>query len=104
MLAAGKLVGVLNVNSLKPRRPFTPGQVKALSILTSTAAAALENEALYSSLEAREKRFRALIENSSDAVTLLNSEGRFLYISASAQRVLGYAPEELVGQKRLQTD
>jgi len=98
MLAAGKLVGVLNVNSLKPRHPFTLGQVKALSILTSTAAAALENEALYSSLEAREKRFRALIENSSDAVTLLNSEGRFLYTSASAQRVLGYAAEDLVGQ------
>jgi PAS domain S-box-containing protein len=98
MLAARKLVGVLNVNSLKPRHPFTLGQAKALSILTSTAAAALENEALYSSLEARENRFRALIENSSDAVALLNAEGRFLYTSASAQRVLGYAPEELVGQ------
>ncbi|HLE27665.1 MAG TPA: HD domain-containing phosphohydrolase [Anaerolineales bacterium] len=98
MRAAGKLVGVLNVNSLQSRRSFTPGQIKALSILTSTAAAALENEALYSTLEAREKHFRALIENSSDAVTLLNPEGRVIYTSASARRVLGYAPEELAGQ------
>ena len=98
MRAAGKLVGVLNVNSLQSRRSFTPGQIKALSILTSTAAAALENEALYSTLEAREKHFRALIENSSDAVTLLNPEGRVIYTSVSARRVLGYAPEELAGQ------
>ena len=98
MLAAGKLLGVLNVNSLQPRRPFTLGQVKALSILTSTAAAALENEALYSALQAREKRFHALIENSSDAVTLLNPEGLVLYTSASARQVLGYAPEQLAGQ------
>ena len=98
MLAAGKPVGVLNVNRLQPRRPFTLGQVRALSILTSTAAAALQNEALYSALEASEKRFRALIENSSDAVTLLNPEGLFLYTSASARRVLGYAPQELAGQ------
>jgi PAS domain S-box-containing protein len=98
MLAGGQVVGVLNVNSLQPHRQFTPGQVKALSILTGTAAAALENEALYRDLEAREKRFRALIENSSDAIALLNLEGRFIYTSASARRVLGYEPEELVGQ------
>jgi PAS domain S-box-containing protein len=98
MMTAGKLVGILNVNRLQARRPFTPGEVKALSILTSAAGAALETEALYSSLELREKRFRALIENSSDAVSLLNNEGRFIYNSTSVQRVLGYTPEELMGQ------
>jgi PAS domain S-box-containing protein len=98
MLAAGKLIGVLNINKLHPRRAFTPGQVKALSILTSTAAAALENEALYRALETREKHFRALLENSSDTVTLLNPEGRISYSGPSARQVLGYEPYELVSQ------
>jgi PAS domain S-box-containing protein len=42
-----------------------------------------------------EKRFRALIENSSDAVILTDPDGEVQYASPSAARVLGYAPEEM---------
>jgi PAS domain S-box-containing protein len=44
-----------------------------------------------------EKRFRALIENSSDAVLLMNPHGGVLYASPSTARVLGYSPEEMTG-------
>ncbi len=46
----------------------------------------------------REKKFRALTENSLDIVTLLNREGVYQFNSPSVKRVLGYEPEELVGQ------
>ena len=49
MLAGGKLMGVLSVSAAQRRRPFTLGQVKALSILTNLAATALDNAALYAS-------------------------------------------------------
>jgi PAS domain S-box-containing protein len=45
-----------------------------------------------------EKRFRALIENSSDAVLLLGADGTVLYASPSVARVRGFSPEELVGR------
>lgn len=45
-----------------------------------------------------EKRFRALIENSADAIALMTADGLFLYASSSTARVLGYQPEELVGR------
>lgn len=45
-----------------------------------------------------DKLFRALIENISDAIALLDKQGRLLYISPSATRVLGYPPEEVIGQ------
>lgn len=45
-----------------------------------------------------EERFRALIENSADAIGLLTAQGTFLYASPSTQRVLGYLPEELIGR------
>ena len=48
-------------------------------------------------IEASERRFRALVENSSDAITLQDAAGRVFYCSPSCRRVLGYAPEELVG-------
>ena len=45
-----------------------------------------------------EKRFRALIENSSDAISLLNPDGNVTYASASTVGVLGLRPEDLVGR------
>ena len=46
----------------------------------------------------REKYFRTLTENALDIVTVLNREGIYLYNSPSLQRVLGYAPENLIGK------
>jgi len=48
--------------------------------------------------EAREQRFRALIENSRDAITLLDAQARIVFHSASATRITGYAPEEVLGE------
>ena len=45
-----------------------------------------------------EKRFRALIENSTDAVALLDTSGTILYASPSTKRILGYESEEFVGR------
>lgn len=48
-------------------------------------------------LQQREGHFQALVENSSDAFTILNSEGIILYGSPSVERIVGYKPEALVG-------
>ncbi len=45
-------------------------------------------------LEIAETRFRALIENTVDAVLILNTEGNPTYASPSIKRVLGYTEEE----------
>ncbi|HEX9163435.1 MAG TPA: PAS domain S-box protein [Thermoanaerobaculia bacterium] len=44
-----------------------------------------------------EERFRALIENSSDIIAVVDAAGRVLYESPSAERILGFTSEELVG-------
>ena len=45
-----------------------------------------------------ERQFRALIENSLDIVTILNKDGTIRYESPSVEDILGYHPEELIGQ------
>ena len=45
-------------------------------------------------LESAETRFRALIENTVDAVVIINTDGRVTYASPSVTRVLGYTEEE----------
>ena len=49
-------------------------------------------------LDAGEMRFRTLTENSSDIITIVDSDGRVRYASPSA-RTLGYAPGELFGHQ-----
>jgi diguanylate cyclase (GGDEF)-like protein/PAS domain S-box-containing protein len=49
-------------------------------------------------LRKSEERFRALTQKSSDIVTLLGTDGTIRYQSPSIERILGYQPEELVGE------
>ena len=55
LLVANKVVGTLNVNALSRPRPFTPAQVKVLTIVASTAAAALESASLYAQMRQSQK-------------------------------------------------
>src|SRR5256885_15112872 len=45
-----------------------------------------------------ELSFQTLIEHSVDAIALVDSRGKVLYLSPSIERLSGYTPEELVGQ------
>ncbi|HET8851398.1 MAG TPA: PAS domain-containing sensor histidine kinase, partial [Ktedonobacteraceae bacterium] len=44
-----------------------------------------------------EQLFRALIEHSPDAITLIAADGTITYASPSIAHITGYAPEEIVG-------
>jgi PAS domain S-box-containing protein len=50
-------------------------------------------------LRQSEKRFRALIENSSDGIVLLDPAGIVLYAGPSTERIIGYCNEEFVGTR-----
>ena len=52
-------------------------------------------------LQRSEEHFRALIENGSDLISIVDEEGRFLYNSPSVKRILGYDPEKLLGLSAL---
>src|ERR1700730_12592449 len=49
-------------------------------------------------LQASERRFRALLENSWIGITMLSAEATILYINQSVTRILGFGVEEVVGQ------
>ncbi len=48
-------------------------------------------------LKASEERFRVLIRNASDIITVLDAEGKILYESPAVERILGFKPEDRVG-------
>jgi two-component system cell cycle sensor histidine kinase/response regulator CckA len=50
-------------------------------------------------LQEREAHFRSLIENASDLIAILDAKGRFLYLSPSIERILGYEADAVMGRK-----
>jgi len=51
-------------------------------------------------LRQSEDRFRSLVQNSSDIITILEPDGTIHYVSPSISRVLGYKPEDLIGKNK----
>jgi diguanylate cyclase (GGDEF)-like protein/PAS domain S-box-containing protein len=73
----------------------------ALQSLATQASLALDSAALSEEIHRRagEARFSSLVQNSSDLITVLDSDATVLYQSPSIEHVLGYAPEEILGTR-----
>jgi diguanylate cyclase (GGDEF)-like protein/PAS domain S-box-containing protein len=73
----------------------------SLTALATEASLALESAALTEEVHRRtsEARFGSLVQHASDLITVLDATGLVVYQSPSSERVLGYAPEELVGTR-----
>lgn len=56
-----------------------------------------ERKRMEEALQASEKRFRALIEHSADAIALVDATGKVIYASPSAARIRGVTPQEMIG-------
>jgi PAS domain S-box-containing protein len=58
-----------------------------------------ERVAAEEALAEREAHFRRLIENSSDQVMIVDATGAITYVGPSVERLLGYTPDEVLGQR-----
>jgi two-component system cell cycle sensor histidine kinase/response regulator CckA len=97
MQVANKLVGIINLNVTNGPRPFTLGQMKALTILASTGAAALESASLYRQVQQAEEKYRSIFENAIEGIFQSTPEGRFITVNPSLARIMGYdSPEEMI--------
>ena len=94
MLVAKRLIGVLNLNAVARPRPFTLGQMKALTILAGTAAAALESASLHTQVRSAEENYRSIFENAVEGIFQSTPEGRFITVNPAFARILGYDSRE----------
>ena len=85
---------------LAAERALSDGERLVLSSLITQTALALESAALNEEMHRRssEAWITSLVQNASDLITVLDEELHIIYQSPSVRRVLGFSPEQLVGQ------
>jgi two-component system, cell cycle sensor histidine kinase and response regulator CckA len=66
-------------------------------IIIGAAVDVTAQSSVHRRIQDREEYFRALTENVSDVITILDRAGRISYVSPSVERILRYTPEQLTG-------
>ena len=93
-------LGTLCLLDTKPRE-FSPSERERLRDLAAMVVDELELRRASRELAESEGRFRALIEGTSDIITVLDERGVIRFESPSLERVMGWAPAEMVGKSAL---
>jgi diguanylate cyclase (GGDEF)-like protein/PAS domain S-box-containing protein len=91
-------IGVLVVQSYTAGTRYGEEDRNILKFVSSQVAMAIQRKLTEDALRQSEERFRSLVQNSSDIITVLQADGTISYESPSIERILGYRPEDLVGK------
>jgi PAS domain S-box-containing protein len=70
-------------------------------LMISTVTDVTERFRAEEQLRANERRFKALVQDGSDLIAILNLSGEFTYISPTSKLILGILPENAIGRKML---
>ena len=86
---SGRAIGVFSIQSYTPQA-YDDTDLESLQTLADHCAGALQRIRAEEKLHQRERRFRLLIENSSDGIYLVGPDGQVAYASPPVSKLLGY--------------
>jgi len=102
MIVGDRILGVISMQSYQSNA-YDPSQIRLLETIATQAAVAIENSRLYANAqqeirqrEKAEHRYRALFEQSHDAVFILDFHGKYQEVNQRAGDLLGYSVNELM--------
>jgi PAS domain S-box-containing protein len=96
----GEWWGFLGFDECLVEREWPAAEVDALKAAASTLGAALRRRRIEEELRGSEERYRAVIEQATDGIYLLDAETRrILESNPSFQKMLGYTADEMRGME-----
>lgn len=98
----GKLWGFIGFDDCQKEYVWSDNEISILITMAASIGAVLEHKYTEEILRENERKFRMLIENVSDIITVADRNGVILYTSPSVQRISGFSTEELIGRNLFQ--
>ena len=94
--------GFIGFDDCSREREWSAAEIDALKAAASTLGAALQRQAVEEELRSSETRYRAVIEQATDGIYILDAETRRVMESnPSYEKMLGYTASELLGHAGL---
>gem|GEM_PF-842973 len=91
-----ELVGQIAVAN--PGRDYTERDLEALQRIGEFYALAIQRKRAEKALRDSEEKYRDLVEQVSDAIYALDTDGLITYVSPAIEALIGYRPPEVVGR------
>jgi PAS domain S-box-containing protein len=101
-----KVTGIISVDNLFSRQPIWERQLEVLRLYATTLGHLITQKRAEEARHASETRFRAFVNNASDAFFLHDDDefGTILDVNDQACKSLGYSREELLGRTMFDFD
>jgi len=94
----GESMGILTVDNVQSKKSLSQTEMSLLMGIAPQIGISINNALAYQKIKESEVRFRALIQNTSDVISILDEQGRFIYNTPSAENAFGYPTEDLIGK------
>ncbi len=94
-----KSLGILVVDNIRSKRPFTQSEVSLLMGLASQTAVSMINAMSFQRLHESEDKYRTVLEANPDPVVVYDMEGKVTYFNPAFKSVFGWILEECLGKK-----
>ncbi len=95
------ILGFAGFATIKEARHWDPEAIEILNLLTSIFSNVIHRFQIKQLLQTSQNQYALLANNISDLVTLQSGDLLFSYVSPSVRKMLGYKPEDLMGDSLL---
>ena len=93
-----RVSGVMEFFSTEDREPDQP-LMPVMTLIGAQIGDYIERRQTSQALRDSEERYRLISETAQDAIFTIDEESRVLFCNPAAQRIFGYEPQQLIGQK-----
>ena len=95
----GESLGILVVDNIRSKSPFTQSEVSLLMGVASQTAVSVVNAMSFKKLHESEDKYRTVLEANPDPVVVYDMKGKVTYFNPAFTSVFGWALEECLGKK-----
>jgi two-component system, cell cycle sensor histidine kinase and response regulator CckA len=74
-------------------------EIKGIQYLLAISRDVTDQRRAEDALRDSEQRYRAVTDNATDVILSIDEEGTVLFVNHAVERIFGYTPDELMGQK-----
>lgn len=92
-----KVRGVIGLEDCQEEREWTGEEQQVLHVLASNLSHLINQSDSLEKLLTSEKKFRSLVQNGTDFISILDVHGAYAYVSPTYKSHLGHDPDSLLG-------